>query len=90
METAPIPEGFRATLRLLAKLTLRPGEITPRDIDAVRAAGVSDDATRDAIHVCALFNVIDRCADALDFEVPEDYPGEQLLNRGYLGIIGEG
>jgi hypothetical protein len=37
----------------------------------VRAAGVSDGALEDAIHVCALFNVIDRIADALAFELPD-------------------
>ena len=37
----------------------------------MRAAGVSDEALEDAIHVCALFNVIDRVADALGFDLPE-------------------
>ena len=36
----------------------------------MRAAGVSDDALLDAIAVAALFNMIDRIADALGFEVP--------------------
>ena len=37
----------------------------------MRAAGVSDEALEDAIHVCALFNVIVRIADALGFDLPE-------------------
>jgi hypothetical protein len=37
----------------------------------VLAAGVSAEALDDAIHVCALFNVIDRIADALRFDLPE-------------------
>jgi hypothetical protein len=32
---------------------------------------VPDEALEDAIHVCALFNVIDRIADALGFDLPE-------------------
>jgi len=36
----------------------------------VRAAGVSDDALVDAIHVGALFNMIARLADSLGWDVP--------------------
>jgi hypothetical protein len=32
---------------------------------------VSDEALEDAIDVCALFNTIDRIADALAFEIPD-------------------
>ena len=35
-----------------------------------RQAGVSDSALRDAVYVCALFNLIDRVSDALDFAIP--------------------
>lgn len=35
---------------------------------------MSDEALADAVHVCALFNVIDRIADALGFDLPDpDY-----------------
>jgi hypothetical protein len=37
----------------------------------VRAAGVSDDALRDATTVCALFSMIVRLADSLGWDVPE-------------------
>ncbi len=33
--------------------------------------GVSAEALADAVHVCALFNMIDRIADSLGFHVPE-------------------
>jgi alkylhydroperoxidase family enzyme len=69
--TAPIGEGLRATLGFLRKLTLEPEAIGPDDAELVRAAGVSDEALEDAIHVCALFNVIDRIADALGFDLPD-------------------
>ena len=36
----------------------------------MRDAGVSDDALRDAIVVCALFSMIVRLADALRWDVP--------------------
>ena len=52
-------------------MTLRPGELGPKDADAVRSAGVSDHALVDAVHVCALFNMIVRLADSLGWDVPE-------------------
>jgi alkylhydroperoxidase family enzyme len=58
--TAPIDEKLRVTLGFVEKLTLRPDELTRADADAVRAAGVSDEALVDAIHVAALFNMIVR------------------------------
>jgi hypothetical protein len=75
-------------LGFIEKLTLRPEELEPSDADAVRAAGVSDDAIVDAIHVAALFNMIDRMADSLNFDVPpyESFLGraETMLAEGYL------
>jgi len=68
-------------------VTLAPGEVGREDVDAVRRTGVSDEAIADALHVCALFNVIDRIADALGFANPgPEYfaaaaPG--FLERGY-------
>jgi alkylhydroperoxidase family enzyme len=59
-----------ATLAFLEKLTLRPDELEQADADAVRAAGVSDQALRDAAAVCALFSMIVRLADSFGWEVP--------------------
>jgi alkylhydroperoxidase family enzyme len=58
-------------LGFVEKLTLRPEELTREDAEAVRAAGVSDEAIVDAIHVAALFNMITRMADSLGWDVPE-------------------
>jgi hypothetical protein len=53
----------------------------------VRAAGVSDDALVDAIHVAALFNMIVRLADALGWAVPafEEFHAraDTMLAGGY-------
>jgi uncharacterized peroxidase-related enzyme len=68
--TAPIREPLRAMLAFIEKLTLRPEELGAADADAVRAAGVSDEAMVDAIHVAALFNMIVRLADSLGWDVP--------------------
>ena len=85
--TAPVDERLQATLGFLEKLTLGPHELGPADADAARAAGVSDEALVDAIHVAALFNMIDRLADSLGWDVPsfEDFSAraEVMLASGY-------
>jgi uncharacterized peroxidase-related enzyme len=86
--TAPIDERLRATLALVQKLTLDPDSATPADVEAARAAGASDQALVEALHVCALFNMIVRLADSLDFHVPAPKvaakQGRGLFKRGYL------
>ena len=85
--SAPIDPGLRATLDLLRKVTLTPAEVTRGDVETVRAAGVSDEAVEDALAVCACFNLIDRIADSLGFDLPpaEVHAGyaEQFLLEGY-------
>ena len=68
--SAPLSPELKATLVFLEKLTLRPGELTAADADEARAAGVSDQALRDAATVCALFSMIVRLADSLGWDVP--------------------
>jgi uncharacterized peroxidase-related enzyme len=85
--TAPIDPRLRATLGFLEKLTRAPADVGPADVERLRSAGVSDEAIEDAIHVCALFNIYDRLADTLGFDVPSaDVFRRQaslLLRRGY-------
>lgn len=68
-------------------MTLQPGELGPGDAQAVREAGVSQAALDDAIAICFTFNVINRIADALDFDVPAgadlDRLAAMMLQRGY-------
>lgn len=77
----------QAILPFLEKLTLLPEEVTPDDAQALRDAGLTDDAIRDAVAVCAAFNIIDRLADAFSFDVPppEHVRGAArfLLKKGY-------
>ncbi len=86
--TAPVSPQLRATLGFLETMTLRPDELGPEDAGAVRAAGVSDEALEDAIHVCALFNMIVRLADSLGWDVPSPEAfaarAETMLATGYL------
>jgi uncharacterized peroxidase-related enzyme len=85
--TATISENLKATLAFLEILTLRPMDLTTEDARAVLHAGVSTEALMDAIAVCALFSIVTRYADALDFAVPTadefDRAASMLLKRGY-------
>jgi alkylhydroperoxidase family enzyme len=85
--TAPVTDVLRAALGLVNVLTLTPMQVTPQDVNRVRAAGGSDAQIREAIHICGVFNMIVRLADALDFAVPdtsaESGYGVAALARGY-------
>ena len=85
--TAPIDEKLRAMLGLLETFTLRPDQLEASDVRVVLDAGVTRDAIRDAYYVAFLFNVYDRLADTLGWELPEDgyyaTAGRFLLKKGY-------
>ena len=83
--TAPIDDKLKAMLGYLEKLTLSPADIQPADVAALTAAGIEKQAMLEAIYVCALFNMIDRIADALNFAIPPSFieSSTTLLKRGY-------
>jgi uncharacterized peroxidase-related enzyme len=86
LETAPIDERLRATLRMLGKLT-REHAVDADDMRAVLAAGVSRAQVEDALAVCCSFNVTNRLADSFGFSQLEPSGFEAgarfLLSRGY-------
>ena len=86
LDSAPIEDGLRATLRMLGKLT-REGKADAGDMREVLSAGVSRQQVEDALAVCAAFNTTDRLADAFGFELlsPEGFEAgaKYLLKRGY-------
>jgi uncharacterized peroxidase-related enzyme len=85
--SAPLDPRTRAMLGLLEKLTLDPAGFTARDVVEARATGLSDGAIEQAVHVCAIFNILNRLADGLGFQVPspQDFVrhGQILLRFGY-------
>jgi alkylhydroperoxidase family enzyme len=88
--TAPISEPLRATLGLLQKMTLDHRSLTPDDVRMVMRAGVSKEAIQDAMEVAFLFNIYDRLADAMGWDVPAVAGGyyqvaaKRLLTHGYV------
>ncbi len=86
LDSAPIGEPLRATLRLLGKLT-REGSIGVADVRAVLQAGASPQQIEDALAVALAFNITDRLANAFDFTVvgPDamNAGAKHLLKRGY-------
>jgi alkylhydroperoxidase family enzyme len=86
-DTAPISGKLKAALDLVRKLTLSPEEVDADDLRATLEAGVSEDAVVDAMYVCFAFNLIDRVADALGFDLMDEEGyrrGAQVLLRfGY-------
>ncbi|MEV0211577.1 carboxymuconolactone decarboxylase family protein [Streptomyces sp. NPDC050788] len=86
LETAPVAETLRATLRMLGTLT-REGTVGVEDMREVLAAGATPEQVEDALAVCAAFNTTDRLADAFGFELlsADGYAAgaKYLLKRGY-------
>jgi uncharacterized peroxidase-related enzyme len=86
LESAPIEEPLRATLRMLGRLTAS-GTLSADDMRTVLAAGVTPQQVEDALAVGAAFNTTDRLADAFGFQVltPEGFASgaRYLLKRGY-------
>jgi uncharacterized peroxidase-related enzyme len=88
LESAPIEEPLRATLRVLGTLT-REGAITAAEVRRALDAGATADQLKDAFAVAASFNTANRLADAFGFTLlsPEGYSAgaKYLLKRGYGG-----
>jgi AhpD family alkylhydroperoxidase len=86
LDSAPLDEPLKQTLRMLAKLT-REGGVDDEDIRAVLSAGASPEQIEDALAVCFAFNTTDRLANAFRFELlsPEGFEAgaKYLLKRGY-------
>lgn len=86
--TAPIDEKHPGDARPARDVhTLRPDQLEASDVREVLDAGVTRYAIRDAYYVAFLFNVYDRLADTLGWELPAEpfyrKSGQFLLRKGY-------
>jgi uncharacterized peroxidase-related enzyme len=86
LESAPIHEPLRVTLRLLRKLCLEHS-VSAEDMRCAIAAGVSAQQIEDALAVAFAFETTTRLAEAFDFSVPSSNAmnagAKFLLARGY-------
>jgi hypothetical protein len=73
-------------LTLLERVGTDPAHVGRDDVDAVRAAGVSDDAIIDALYVAFVFDLVNRLANAFGYTWETE--GERLLLARTLDRIG--
>jgi hypothetical protein len=72
------------------KMTLDHRSLGPEDVRIVMRAGVSKPAIQEALEVAFLFNIYDRLADSMGWDVPDVagryYQGaaKHLLKHGYV------
>jgi hypothetical protein len=85
--TAPIPDRDKALFEFLEKMNAQSNRIRKADIDAVKAAGWSEEAIYDAITVCALFKFYNAWIDATGVhDMPAaayEMSGKRLATQGY-------
>src|SRR5438093_10492285 len=72
--SASLSPTDRALCEFAAKLTHRQQQMTPADLEALRAVGLDDRAIHDAVQVVSYFNYITRVADALGIQRGGYYP----------------
>ena len=84
--SAPIDAKFAELLVLIEKAARNASSVTREDIDAVRAAGWTDDAIYDAVTVCALFNFYTTWVDGSGVGDLGDYTasGKRMAEDGYI------
>lgn len=86
--SAPISDREKALFAFLERVNRESAAIRREDVDALRAAGWSDEAIYDAVTVCALFNFFNRWIDATGVQ---DMPaaayamsGKRMAEHGYV------
>jgi alkylhydroperoxidase family enzyme len=85
--SATIPDRERVLFAFLEHVNGSSYALRREEVDAVRAAGWSDEAIYDAVSVCALFNFYNRWCDGTGVRpmTPESYAaaGKRLAAHGY-------
>jgi uncharacterized peroxidase-related enzyme len=85
--TVPVSDRLRAAFAFLDRVTNRSDEISRDDVEAALASGLTPQDLRDVAAVGAVFAIITRNANALDYEIPSaedfDRAAGMLLRRGY-------
>ena len=79
--TAGLDRKDEAMLEYAEKITLKPSEVTEKDVARLRGAGWSDAEILDIAAVTSYRNFITRMADSLGVELPDNY---RNLRRDYV------
>ena len=86
LETAPVGEPLKSTLRMIGKLT-QQHEVSVQDMRSLLSAGASPGQVEDALAVCFAFNTTNRLSDAFGFDMLStegfEAGAKYLLHRGY-------
>ena len=86
--TAPIGERDKAMFAFLERMNRESHRLQREDVDAVVAAGWTEEAIYDAITVCALFNFYNKWIDATGVgDMPAAayaMSGRRLAEYGYV------
>jgi alkylhydroperoxidase family enzyme len=85
--TSPLDDRDKALFALIDKMNRHSNQIRQGDIDAVTAAGWTDEAIYDAITVCALFRFYNAWIDATGVhDMPAaayEMSGKRMAAQGY-------
>lgn len=76
-QTAPVSNRIRAALEFIEKLTKTPDDISEEDIAELEANSIDKTAIEELIYISFCFSVINRMANALDF----DLVNESVVSR---------
>jgi uncharacterized peroxidase-related enzyme len=78
-----LPERLNALCGYALKLTIAPWAVRRADLDALRAAGLTDRDLVDANQVISCFNYVNCVADGLGVELEDNWPEEEKRPRDY-------
>ena len=87
VETSALDDRHKALFRFIDRVNKDSPSITASDLDALRAAGWTDDAIYFAVTVCALYNFYNRWIDATGVHRLSDEAhrqgGKRMAVQGY-------
>jgi len=84
-----VDDKMKPVLSYVRKLTQNPSAINQGDANSVFAVGWSEDALRDAVLVCGLFNLMNRLVEGLGVQADADYfqqASKRISQHGYAGL----
>jgi uncharacterized peroxidase-related enzyme len=84
---ADVEQAVPPMLEFLRRLSRDPEGLTTADVATLRAAGIGDDAIREAAHAAALLEICNRVTTALGVDAMDSVGNREsalmLLRRGY-------